>query len=141
MRRYIYGFLTLLLTFPVYAEQVIAQGSWKTADYEVKGIWHIVEEQGRLSVRLGEDFETKNGPDLHVLLSPKPFSELTNENASDQALIAGLLKTQDRSVIFKKMKGAQSIPLPEGTDLSRYRSILIHCVQFSHLWAGADLPR
>lgn len=142
MGRIIAGVALLLLALPVHAEQVIAQGSWTTADYAVKGIWRIVDdEQGRLLVKLGDDFETKNGPDLHILLSPKPFAEVTNENASEQALVAGLLKTRDTSVLFKKMKGAQSLTLPEGADLSHYRSILIHCVQFSHLWAGADLAQ
>ena len=139
MARILLSLLLLLLNLPVNAEQLISQGSWTKADYAVKGVWRIVEDRGRLSVRLDEDFETKNGPDLHILLSPRRFSEVTNGNASDQALVVGLLKTSDPSVLFKKMKGAQSLVLPEGVDLSRYRSILLHCVQFSHLWAGADL--
>jgi hypothetical protein len=37
------------------------------------------------------------------------------------------------------MQGAQSFTLPAGTRLSDYRTLVIHCVEFSHLWAGALL--
>lgn len=141
MRQSVFSFLLILLVVPAAAADVVAEGQWTTADYDVAGTWTIVEESGRLYVTLGDDFETKNGPDLHILLSPRPFAELTNGNAANGALVAGLLKTRDTSLFLKKMKGAQRLALPEGTDLGAYRSIVIHCVEFSHLWAGADLPR
>jgi len=139
--KFIISFVLLALALPAAAAQVVAEGRWSTADYDVAGIWRIVHEGGRLHVKLGDDFETKNGPDLHLLLSPKPFAALTNANAGHDALVVGLLETRDTSLFLKKMKGAQALQLPEGVDLSAYRSILIHCVKFSHLWAGADLPR
>ncbi len=132
--------VSFVLSFATMAEQVVAEGRWATADYAVNGVWRIVDVGGRLVVKLGEDFETKNGPDLHVLMSPRPFSELSNGNASTDALVVGRLETSDKSVLFKKMKGAQDFELPGGIDLKQFRSILIHCVKFSHLWAGAELP-
>lgn len=118
---------------------VVAEGAWQTIDYEVEGRWQIVRDGDRLRVELDERFETKNGPDLHIVLSERPLDRVTDRNATRQALIVGRLRTNDRSTFLKKMKGAQSLPLPPGTDLSDYRSILIHCVEFSHLWAGAPL--
>ena len=131
-------FLTMHF-MPAQASEVIAEGTWRTIDYDVEGKWRIEQTGDRLTVRLGDDFVTKDGPDLHVLLSPKPFAELNNDNAMEGALVAGLLKTGDDSTFFRKMKGAQSFTLPAGTMLADYKTIVIHCVQFSHLWAGSDL--
>ncbi len=132
----------LLLTMPLLPAQAadtVAEGIWQTIDYGVEGTWRIEQADDRLTIRLGNDFVTKNGPDLHLLLSPKPFAGLSNDNATEGALVAGLLKTSDDSTFFRKMKGVQSFTLPAGTQLSDYRTIVIHCVEFSHLWAGADL--
>ena len=135
---------TLLLAFLFFAasaqaQPILKQGPWRAADYEVAGQWKITRHGEQLFVELGEDFETKHGPDLHILLSPKPFAQLTNANASQDALVVGLLRSADDSVLFRKMKGAQRFAIPSGARLSDYRTILIHCVRFSHLWAGADL--
>lgn len=121
------------------AAEVVAEGVWQKVDYAVAGSWRIVRDGGTYTVVLDDDFETKNGPDLHILLSPRPLAELTDETAGDGALVVGLLKTSDTALLFKKMKGAQSLELPPGTDPGAYRTILIHCVRFSHLWAGAPL--
>ena len=133
--------LTLvLLCLPVQAAETVASGTWETIDYAVEGVWRIEAAQdGRLTVRLGDDFVTKDGPDLHLLLSPKPLPELTNANALEGALVAGRLQTSDDATFFRKMRGAQAFTLPEGTRLEDYRTLVIHCVEFSHLWAGSPL--
>lgn len=138
--RYLLPILLLGLFASIgYAAEPVAQGTWTRIDYDVEGVWRIEAEDGRLTVRLSDDFETKNGPDLHVLLSPKPLDQLTNDNAMQGALVAGLLQTSDDSTFFRKMRGAQSFTLPAGTRLEDFRTLVIHCVEFSHLWAGAAL--
>ena len=67
----LWGAVVLVLCQPVFAADVVKGGAWKTIDYEVQGMWSIVDTGDGLAVELGEDFETKNGPDLHILLSPK----------------------------------------------------------------------
>ena len=121
------------------AQSIVAQGPWTKVDYEVAGQWKITRHGEQLFVELGDDFETKNGPDLHILLSSKPLKQLSDANASQGALVVGLLKTSDDSAFFKKMKGAQRLVIPGEARLSDYRTILIHCVRYSHLWAGAEL--
>ncbi|MCG8427703.1 MAG: DM13 domain-containing protein [Chromatiales bacterium] len=130
---------TLLLSSVGYAEQQIAKGTWTKIDYDAAGTWSITKEDGKLIVSLSDDFETKDGPDLFILFSTKKLSEVNNSNANQSSIQVGMLKTNDKSLFFKKMKGAQRFELPGDTDLSKYQSILIHCVQFSHLWAGAEL--
>ena len=78
---------------------------------------------GRFHLRF-EDFSVRNGPDLYVYLSPDP------DGYADDALELGTLKATD---------GAFGYDLPEGVDPTRFRSAIIWCKQFSHLFATATL--
>ncbi len=76
---------------------------------------------GRFHLRL-EDFSVRNGPDLYVYLSPDP------DGYADDALELGTLKATD---------GSFGYDLPDGVDPARFRSAIIWCKQFSHLFATA----
>ncbi len=141
MKNMLYLLLLVLFASVALADDQSIKGHWKTIDFEAAGNWQLSQEDGRWVVQLSEDFVTKNGPDLHVLLSTKALSEVNNNNANQTSIQAGLLKTDDSSTFFKKMKGAQRFVLPADFNINAYRSILIHCVQYSHLWAGSDLPK
>jgi hypothetical protein len=80
-------------------------------------------EPGRWVVRL-EDFSVRNGPDLYVVLSPD------RAGYDDAAVEVGRLRATD---------GSFNMRVPAGTDVSRVRSVLIWCKQFSHLFAVAPL--
>ena len=71
-----------------------------------------------------EDFSVRNGPDLYVYLSPDA------EGYADDAVELGTLKATD---------GAFNYDIPAGTDLSKVRSVIVWCKQFSHLFAVAPL--
>ena len=71
-----------------------------------------------------EDFSVRNGPDLYVYLSPKPGGY------AKDAVELGTLKATD---------GAFNYAIPVGTDLSKVRSVIVWCKQFSHLFAFAPL--
>ncbi|HJP89935.1 MAG TPA: DM13 domain-containing protein [Candidatus Limnocylindrales bacterium] len=71
-----------------------------------------------------ERFSVRNGPDLYVYVSPDP------DGYADDAVELGTLKATD---------GAFNYDVPAGTDLSKVRSVLIWCKQFSHLFAVAPL--
>ena len=137
--RLVIGLTLALCLSPAPAQQIVAQGTWENIDYDVGGRWQIVLRDGRYYVELDDEFDTKNGPDLHIVLSKQRLDRITDENATAQALIVGPLQTNDDSLFFKRMRGAQTIPVPAGTNLSSYRTILIHCVEHAHLWAGAPL--
>ncbi|MEX1173015.1 MAG: DM13 domain-containing protein [Chloroflexota bacterium] len=90
------------------------------------GTASIVEiAPGRYHLRL-DDFSVRNGPDLYVYLSPDP------DGYEDAAVEIGVLKATD---------GSFGYDLPDGTDPDRYRSALIWCKQFSHLFAVATFDR
>ena len=91
-----------------------------------RGSASIVEvSPGRFHLRL-EDFSVRNGPDLFVYLSPKA------DGYSADAFELGKLKATD---------GSFGYDLPDGVDPTRFRSALIWCKQFSHLFAVAPLDR
>ena len=86
------------------------------------GTASIVEvEPGRYHLRLA-DFSVRNGPDLFVYLSPDA------DGYADDALELGKLKATD---------GSFGYDLPDGVDPAQFRSALIWCKQFSHLFAVA----
>lgn len=69
-----------------------------------------------------EGFKSTNGPDLYVYLS-------TGNDALDFVSLGRL----------KANIGNQNYDIPEGTDLSKYDTVLIWCQQFSVLFGSAKL--
>lgn len=105
-------------------------GSWQKAAYNTKGTWSIVEKDNEIYVILDEKFRTKRGPDLFILLSPKNFSNVTDKNANNKAYIVGKLDS---------FKGEKIYKIKDKINITDYKSILIHCIDYSHLWSGADI--
>jgi hypothetical protein len=109
---------------PPFTPTTLASGEFSgTDDFHFgRGTASIVEvEPGRYHLRL-EDFSVRNGPDLFVYLSPDA------DGYADDALELGKLKASD---------GSFGYDLPDGVDPARFRSALIWCKQFSHLFAVA----
>ena len=69
-----------------------------------------------------EEFRSTNGPDLYVYLS-------TDKDATDFVNLGQL----------KANIGNQNYDIPDGTDLSKYNTVLIWCQQFSVLFGSAEL--
>ena len=107
-----------------FAATTVASGDFHgTDDFHFgNGTASIVEVQpGRYHLRL-DDFSVRNGPDLFVYLSPDA------DGYAEDALELGKLKATD---------GSFGYDLPDGVDPARFRSALIWCKQFSHLFAVA----
>ena len=123
--------LAVLLALPALAAgRTLFQGTWTKIGYDIAGQWQIVEEGGRMYVVLNESFHTKNAPDLKIFLSPLPVSALNNRNAIEGALRVGPLS---------RPQGPQRLEIPPGTQLGRYKTIVLHCEQYSKLWGAAPL--
>lgn len=69
-----------------------------------------------------ENFKATNGPDLYVYLA-------TDNSASDFVNLGRL----------KGNIGNQNYDIPEGTDFSKYHTVLIWCQAFSVLFGSAEL--
>jgi len=87
----------------------------------VTGQAKIYNADGTLGLGL-QDFNTSNGPDLHVYLSqesqPVHFIEL------------GKLKSTN---------GNQLYDIPGNPDFSQYKYVLIHCQQYNHVFGIAAI--
>src|SRR5918996_6289044 len=90
--------------------------------HDAQGIVKVIPiEDGGNVLRL-EDLVVTNGPDLYVYLS-------TDKSASDFVNLGRL----------KASIGSQNYPIPAGTDMTKYDTVLIWCKAFSVLFGSADL--
>lgn len=112
------------------ANRVIATGGWTKKSQKADGTWTIAVEDGVGKITLSDDFSTRNAPDLKIFLSPLSASDVTASTAVSGSAFIGPLQSN---------KGAQSYTIPADIDVSAYRSILIHCEQYTKLWVAADI--
>lgn len=110
----------------------VAQGSFRDADssHKGKGNATIFEIATGSNVLHLTDFETTNGPDLEVWLVKASDIQSSADVKGSDWLSLGRLKGNI---------GDQTYIIPEGTDISEYRSVVIWCEQFGVLFSPADL--
>jgi len=88
-----------------------------------------LQPDGQLILRL-DPFNVTNGPDLYVYLSTEPAP-----TSSAQLHQGGELEVAR----LKGNVGSQNYDLPADVDLSRFRSVVIYCKQFSVVFSSAEL--
>lgn len=107
----------------------VVAGSFVSLDHGTSGTVRVLDlGNGTRVVRL-EGLDTDNGPDLYLYLSTNAAG------GSEQAF-------DDDYVSLGRLKGNlgnQNYDLPPGTDLSRYRSVVIWCDRFNSAFGAADL--
>lgn len=107
---------------PVTAESVLKySGTFlPTAGIAVMGTANIYKDGNTYKVSL-EGFSISSGPDLKVYLSSSGSPDLfINLGALGNGMV-------------------QTYLIPDGVDFSVYNHVLIHCQQYSHLYAIASL--
>ena len=107
----------------------VSANQWPRQDYKTS-TWNIVEKGGTKQVVLSDDFKTKAAPDLKIFLSTNTVDGLTGANPTKGSVLVAKLTSS---------KGGQSYAIPAGVDLSKYKTIIIHCEKFSKLWSAAPL--
>jgi Electron transfer DM13 len=90
--------------------------------HDAKGVAKVIPVEGGGNVLRLEDLVVTNGPDLYVYLS-------TDKSASDFVNLGRL----------KANIGNQNYPIPDGTDMTKYDTVLIWCRAFSALFGSAEL--
>ena len=109
---------------------VVSKGSFKGLAHETKGLAAVYQlVDGKRTLRLTE-FETSNGPDVHVYLVAAPD---TTDN--DMVKQAGFVDLGS----IKGNKGDQNYEVPTSVDLHKYRSVSIWCARFSVNFGSAAL--
>ena len=86
-------------------------------------------EDGSYALRL-ENFESTNGPDLHIILSPHPNPGSAGEVKTPGYVDLGKLKGNI---------GNQNYEIPAGTNVNSQMSVVIYCVPFSVVFSVASL--
>jgi hypothetical protein len=100
----------------------LGRGTFKSLAHETKGTATIYElDGGKRTLRLTE-FETSNGPDVHVYLVAAPMA-----NDNDTVKQAGFIDLGS----MKGNIGDQNYDIPAGTDLAKYQSVAIWCARFN----------
>jgi hypothetical protein len=89
--------------------------------HNAEGVARVIALDGTNVLRL-ENFKATNGPDLYVYLA-------TDRSGSDIVNLGRL----------KGNIGNQNYPIPAGTDLAKYNTVLIWCKAFSVLFGSAQL--
>ena len=90
--------------------------------HNAEGVVKVVALDDGTSVLRLENFKATNGPDLYVYLA-------TDRSTSDIVNLSRL----------KGNIGNQNYPIPAGTDLAKYNTVLIWCKAFSVLFGSAQL--
>ena len=83
----------------------------------------IAAPDGRTLLRF-EDYAVRNGPDLHVYLTPDPGGDVHAAGALDLGAV-------------RATSGSLHYELPAGTDASGFRSAVIYCQPFAVVFAIA----
>lgn len=97
------------------------KGAFKSLAHETKGFASVYRlPDGSYTLRL-TDFETSNGPDVHVYLSAAEI-----EKGTDAIKDAGFVDLGS----MKGNKGDQNYTIPAGVDLKRYTRVSIWCARF-----------
>lgn len=115
----------------VRAAEVLDSGKFVTvdADHETTGTVEIVQKKNRIYVRLGDDFSTAEGPDLHLLLHKK--NPPIGYDQSDYVSLGRL----------KSFNGTQVFLVPDGVALDQYVSVVVWCKKFNIIFGTAHLER
>ena len=110
--------------------RTLASGGWVNKGYDIDGRWEIVARDDKRYIVFDDDFQTRSGPDLKVYLSSRPLAALSDRTVAPNSVEISPLKAA---------RGAQEYEIPADLDLAEYRTVLIHCKKFSHLWGGGAI--
>jgi hypothetical protein len=89
----------------------------------------LADQSGHL-VHLDENFEVGPGPAFHVYLVDLAMVRSDDDFEASDMVDLGRLKA---------FKGSQNYAVPQSVDITRYRSVVIWCKQFSVLISPATL--
>jgi electron transfer DM13 len=112
------------------ARNQLASGQFHSGAHETKGMAAVFQlADGKKTLRL-TNFETSNGPDVHVYLvaaqDAKDDNTVTNAGFVDLGSLKGNI-------------GDQNYDLPANADLMKYRAVTIWCKRFSVNFGTAPL--
>ena len=100
---------------------IVAHSLFTADAHDVMGTALLIEDNGKKILRF-ENFETINGPNLHIYLS-------ANLDATDFIDLGKI----------KATKGNVNYEVPSHVDTTKYNNVLVWCVPFRVLFSYAEL--
>lgn len=133
LKSIITSFYFLLIVFDS-SGQTLFSGEFEADGYftTFEGTWKVVKTDLSNTLVFEDDFKAKKAPDLKVFLSKLSYDDIDEDNADDST-------TSIFIALLEKFKGRMEFVIPKDVDLSNYKSIVVHCVEYTVLWGGADL--
>ena len=112
------------------SQTVLSSGSFHSVAHESKGTASIYQLADGKRILRFTNFETSNGPDVHVYL-------IAANDATDSETVkkAGFLELGS----LKGNIGDQNYDIPSDADLAKYRAVTIWCKRFSVNFGTAPL--
>jgi hypothetical protein len=105
------------------------RGSFVDRSHPSSGVATITTDGTRTFLRF-EELRTDNGPDLFVYLSAGVTATSPSGELDDDFIDLGKLKGNI---------GSQNYEVPAGTDLAKYKTVVIWCRRFSTAFGTSDL--
>jgi hypothetical protein len=111
---------------------IIMAGDFTTIDimHQAQGTASIYQMGDVQRILRLDPFTVSNGPDLHVILS---------QHAQPRTSAEALLPDYVDLGILRSITGAQNYPIPDNTDLTRYRSVVIYSMSLNMVYSTATL--
>ncbi len=109
---------------------VLRKGDFRGLAHETKGVATVHQLAGGKRLLRLTNFETSNGPDVHVYLVA---AEVAKDNATVKQ--AGFIDLGS----LKGNKGDQNYEVPADADLNKYKSVSIWCARFGVNFGAASL--
>jgi len=108
----------------------VTKGNFKGLAHETKGLASIYRlADGKRTLRL-TDFETSNGPDVHVYLTAGEIEKGNGALKETGFIDLGSMKGN---------RGDQNYDIPENTDLGKFKNVTIWCARFGVNFGEARL--
>lgn len=99
----------------------IQTGSFTKGEVPTQGKMRIFRERGKQYIELKQDFKTKTGPDLFIILHRSNQPPIFGVKEQDYVNIASL----------KQVNGEQRYEIPASINLKNFRSVAIWCRKFN----------
>lgn len=100
----------------------LIEGTFVASAHSVMGQAYVFKDSNGKSYLRFQDFETVNGPNLHIYLA-------TDTSAEDYVDLGDIRAT----------KGNVNYELPDDLDFEKYDTVLVWCVPFRVLFSYAEL--
>jgi len=113
------------------AHALIGKGKFNKKAHKIKGSWALLEIEGHQVISFHDNFKTKDGADLKLILSKKEVKGLKDIPTFDSPVSLGAIKSNT---------GDQHYIIPKYITIEDYKSVLIYNEETQTLWGGFDIP-